>query len=348
MPRHGLIDPKSAASGSPDREGSDAVDRYDVIALGEPMVEFNQARDGDRSAWRQGYGGDTSNMAIAAARLGARVAYATRVGDDAFGRLFRALWRAEGVSEDAVATDADAPTAVYFVTHDERGHAFAYLRAGSAASRLSPANLPAGVIRRSRALHVSGISQAISTSACDAVFAAIGIARDAGARVFYDPNLRPRLWPRDRAAAIARATMALSDWILPSREDAEWMFGTGEAAAVIDACRRAGARGIVYKRGADGCVVDDGRSRVVIGAHPVTAVDATGAGDCFDGAFAARLAAGDEPVEAARYANAAAALATTGYGAVDPLPRPADVDRLLRAVPRTGVPNAAGGPRGAR
>ncbi len=172
--------------------------------------------------------------------------------------------------------------------------------------------------------------------------------RDAGARVFYDPNLRPRLWPRDRAAAIARATMALSDWILPSREDAEWMFGTGEAAAVIDACRRAGARGIVYKRGADGCVVDDGRSRVVIGAHPVTAVDATGAGDCFDGAFAARLAAGDEPVEAARYANAAAALATTGYGAVDPLPRPADVDRLLRAVPRTGVPNAAGGPRGAR
>ena len=59
------------------------------------------------------------------------------------------------------------------------------------------------------------------------------------------------------------------------------------------------------------------------------AIDATGAGDCFDGAFAVRLVAGDDPVEAARYANAAAALATTGYGAVAPLPRHAEVMALL-------------------
>ena len=58
-------------------------------------------------------------------------------------------------------------------------------------------------------------------------------------------------------------------------------------------------------------------------------MDATGAGDCFDGAFAARLVAGDDPFAAARYANAAAALATTGYGAVAPLPRDADVRALL-------------------
>jgi len=124
--------------------------------------------------------------------------------------------------------------------------------------------------------------------------------------------------------------MAASDWCLPSREDAEWVFGTGEPDAVIDACRRAGARGVVYKRGADGCVVDDGRTRVSVASHRVASVDATGAGDCFDGAFAARLAAGDDAFAAARYANAAAAIATTGWGAVDPLPRPRDVDALLR------------------
>ena len=65
--------------------------RYDVVALGEPLVEFNQVRGEDAHEWRQGYGGDTSNMAIAAARLGARVAYVTRLGEDGFGRLFRAL-----------------------------------------------------------------------------------------------------------------------------------------------------------------------------------------------------------------------------------------------------------------
>lgn len=303
---------------------------FDLCALGEPMVEFNQARGADAHVWRQGFGGDTSNMAIAAARLGARVAYVTRLGDDTFGAMFRALWRAEGVAQDGVATDPDAPTAVYFVTHGPSGHAFSYLRAGSAASRMAPATLPLEVIRAARTLHVSGISQAISTPACDAVFAAIAAAREAGAKVSYDPNLRPKLWPRERARAVALATMAACDWCLPSREDAEWMFDTGETGAVIDACLHAGAKGVVYKRGADGCTIDDGRARVAIAAHRVDAVDATGAGDCFDGAFLARLAAGATPVDAARYANAAAAIATTGYGAVEPLPRPHDVDALLR------------------
>ena len=304
--------------------------RFDIVSLGEPLVEFNQTRGDDPHAYRQGFGGDTSNMAIAAARLGARVAYVTRVGDDAFGKQFRALWSAEGVAHDGVATDPDAPTGIYFVTHGPTGHAFSYMRAGSAASRMAPATLPLDLIRAAGALHVSGISQAISTSACDAVFAAIGAARDAGARVFYDPNLRPRLWPRERARAIALATIGASDWVLPSREDVEWIFGTGETDDVIAACRGVGARGIVYKRGAEGCVVDDGRTRETVAPHRVATVDATGAGDCFDGAFAARLAAGDDPFAAARYANAAAAIATTGFGAVDPLPRPKDVDALLR------------------
>jgi 2-dehydro-3-deoxygluconokinase len=75
-------------------------------------------------------------------------------------------------------------------------------------------------------------------------------------------------------------------------------------------------------------VVSDGVRRERIEGVRVAALDATGAGDCFDGAFAARMIAGDDAFTAARYANAAAALATTGYGAVAPLPRTADVERL--------------------
>jgi 2-dehydro-3-deoxygluconokinase len=81
--------------------------------------------------------------------------------------------------------------------------------------------------------------------------------------------------------------------------------------------------------------VSDGARRERVAAHRVASVDATGAGDCFDGAFAARLVAGDDPFAAARYANAAAALATTGYGAVAPLPRAADVAALLDATATT-------------
>ena len=63
-----------------------------IVAIGEPMIEFNQARSEDASTYLQGFGGDTSNMAIAAARLGARVGYVTRLGNDAFGQLFLDLW----------------------------------------------------------------------------------------------------------------------------------------------------------------------------------------------------------------------------------------------------------------
>src|SRR3954452_9679746 len=122
----------------------------DLLALGEAMVEFNQARADDPRTYLQGFGGDTSNTAIAAARLGVRAGYATRVGDDAFGRWLLDLWQRENVDARGVATASDAATGVYFVTHGPRGHEFSYLRAGSAASRLAPGNLPREVIGSAR------------------------------------------------------------------------------------------------------------------------------------------------------------------------------------------------------
>jgi 2-dehydro-3-deoxygluconokinase len=143
--------------------------------------------------------------------------------------------------------------------------------------------------------------------------------------------VRRKLWPLTRAKAIVMATVAMCTWCLPSEDDAVILFGDASPDAVIDALHRAGARGVVLKRGAKGCIVSDGSRREPIGARRVASVDATGAGDCFDGAFAARLMAGDDPFAAARYANVAAALATTGYGAVAPLPRASDVERALLA-----------------
>jgi 2-dehydro-3-deoxygluconokinase len=218
---------------------------------------------------------------------------------------------------------------VYFVTHDERGHAFSYLRAGSAASRLAPANLPLDLIAATRVLHLSAISQAISSSACDACFAAIDAARAAGARIAYDTNLRLKLWPLARARAIVHATVAQADWVVPSLDDAVHLFGLDDPQGIVDACHTLGARHVVLKLGPAGCLASDGRRRERIAGRTVQCVDATGAGDCFAGALATRLLQGDDLFAAARYANAAAALATTGYGAVAPLPRDPDVAALL-------------------
>ena len=302
-----------------------------IVAMGEAMVEFNAARADASDSYVRGFGGDTSNMAIAAARLGARAGYVSRVGNDAFGRELLRLWADEGVDTRGVATDPVAPTGVYFVTHGPGGHDFSYLRAGSAASRIEPATLPLDVIRGAGVLHVSGISQAISASACDAVFAAIEAAVAAGARISYDPNLRLKLWPLPRARAVIRATAAQCDWFLPSLDDVRTLSDLADPMAILDWCHGLGASVVALKCGRDGAIVSDGHRVERIAGHRVDAVDATGAGDCFDGAFVTRMLTGDEPIAAARYANAAAALATTGFGAVAPLPRDADVRALLAA-----------------
>jgi 2-dehydro-3-deoxygluconokinase len=298
-----------------------------IVSIGEAMVEFNQTRPGERN-YLQGFGGDTSNMIIAAARSGARTAYVTRVGDDAFGRLLLELWEHEGVSTRGVIIDRRAPTAAYFVTHSAQGHVFSYLRTGSAASRLEPLDLPQ-FLDAAKYVHASAISLAISTKAAATVMAAFERAREHGLRVSFDCNLRLKLWPLERAREMIAAAVAMADYFFPSLDEAQQLSGAESAEANLEWAHRLGARTVFLKLGAEGVLVSDGTKRERIPGIKVNAVDATGAGDCFCGATLARLAAGDSAWQAARYANAAAALATTGFGAVEPLPRPDDVRKLM-------------------
>ncbi|MEQ8968008.1 MAG: sugar kinase [Azospirillaceae bacterium] len=296
-----------------------------IVCLGEPLVEFNELRAEDlpdgagAGLFRRGFGGDTSNCAIAAARFGARVGYVTAVGTDSFGDDLMALWRREGVDVTGVRRDADAPTGIYFVSLGPDGHRFTYRRAGSAASRLRPAHVPHALIGGASILHVSAISQAIGEGPCDAVFHAIDIAHGAGVTVAYDTNLRLGLWPLDRARAIIRATAARADILLPGLDDARQLTGLEEVDAILDAFLALGPRLVALSLGGDGLALATRGERWRLPGHAVDFVDATGAGDAFDGAFLAELDAGATPLDAARLANAAAALSTTGRGAVDPL-----------------------------
>ena len=304
----------------------------DILAYGEPMVEFNQTGQGSDSGGRlylQGFGGDSSNFAIAAARQGARTGYLSAVGDDPYGRMLRALWDEEGVDHAGVHTDAAAFTAIYFVTHGTQGHSFHFFREGSAASRMRPAELPRERIEAARVLHLSGISLAISAQACDTGYAAIEIARRAGVRVSFDTNLRLKLWPVDRARAVMNDVMARCDIVLPSLDDVQAITGLSEPDALVDHCLRLGAKVVALKLGAEGALVADANQRHRIAPFACNPVDATGAGDTFGGAFVARLVAGDALADAARYATCAAALSTQGYGAVAPIPRAAEVRAAL-------------------
>ena len=299
----------------------------DILCLGEPMLEFNQQPDGN---YLPGHGGDTSNCAIAAARQGANVGYVTHLGADTFGNSFMDLWAREGVDTTCVRQVSDAHTGIYFVTHGPVGHEFSYFRAGSASSRMTPADLPQEALAQARILHVSGISQAISDSAADTVFAAISAVKSGGGLVSYDTNLRLKLWPLERARAVTHAAMAQADIALPGLDDARQLTGLDAPDAIADFYLHLGARVVALTLGSEGTLVATPDERRTIQGRRVEAVDATAAGDTFDGAFLARYVAGDDPFACARYANAAAALSTQDYGAVAPMPRRADVDAFLR------------------
>jgi 2-dehydro-3-deoxygluconokinase len=306
----------------------DASRRFDIAALGEAMIEFNQTRPGEPQ-YLQGFGGDTSNAVIAAARAGAKTTYLTRLGTDNFADELISLWKREGVDTSGIQQDELAPTGIYFVTHGEAGHEFHYRRAGSAASRMTPDWLPRAHIRESRVLHVSGISLAISAAARETVLEAMRVAKAAGTVVSLDANLRLKLWSLAEAQATMERATALCDIFLPSLADAAALSGREHPEPIVDWAHDLGAAKVVLKLGSEGALVSDGTRRERLPRHSVQLVDATGAGDCFAGNLLARLCAGDCLFDAARYANAAAALAVQGFGAVAPLPRPDQVRAML-------------------
>lgn len=305
----------------------------DIISIGEPLIEFNQTGGAGSNQYLQGFGGDSSNFAIAAARQGASVGYITALGDDTYGQMFIDLWKLEGVDTSAIKVDAAAPTAVSFVTHSEKGHAFHYYRAGSAASRIGPADIDRGYVAAAKVLHVSGIGLAISATACDACYTAVECAKTAGRIVSFDTNLRLRLWSKERARAVISDMMGQCDICLPSYDDVVALTGIENEDALVDFALARGARIVALKLGERGALVANATERHRIPPYPVTPVDATGAGDTFGGSFVTRLLAGDDLASAGRYAAVAAALSTTGFGAVAPIPKADQVRRALATHP---------------
>lgn len=305
-----------------------AAASFDIVAIGEPLYELNLQPGG---RYLPGFGGDTLNVAIAAARLGARSAYITRLGDDIFGDALMDLMLRERIDVRGVARDRDAPTGLYFVTHGPDGHVFTYRRKDSAASRMTAEGFGRGIIARARFLHASGISQAISATAAETVMAAIDFACDEGVSISYDTNFRPGLWSAADAWPAIRAAAARAGIVKTSAEDCAALIGITEPEAIARQFLDIGAKAVVVTLGRGGVLLATAAEQLRIPGYRVAAVDATGAGDAFTGALLAELSRGRDVVDAVRFANAAAACSTRGFGAIAPLPNRGEVDAFLAA-----------------
>ena len=203
------------------------------------------------------------------------------------------------------------------------------MRAGSAASRIGETDLPVDRIRATqdpaRLGHQPGD---LVVGRRRGVRRHRHRPRRQAARVLR-PQPRLKLWPLRRARAVIHEAMRSCDIALPGLDDAKELAGLTDPDAIADFYLGLGARLVVVKLGKAGALAATRRRRERIAPLPVTAVDATGAGDCFDGAFLAEFVRHGDPFAAARFANVAAALSTLGYGAVAPLPRRAEVEAAM-------------------
>ena len=294
----------------------------DILCLGEPLVEFVRQQDG---TYKHGFGGDTSNAAIAAARQGASVGYLTALGQDRFGDAVMDLWGSEGIETSAVRRNPDAPTGIYFVDPDPEGRFFTYYRAGSAASLYGPEDLDEAMLRAAKVLHLSGITLAVSQPLRDAAFRAAEIVRDAGGTISLDTNLRLKLWSAEEARRITDRAMALAGIAITSIDDSAHLTGLTDPDGIIAHYQALGPLIVAVTKGAEGVRLGVADQRHDIPPAPADPVDSTGAGDSFSGAFLAYWLETSDPAEAARRATRIAAGTVSGLGAVAPIPSRADI-----------------------
>lgn len=312
----------------------------DVVTVGEPMVQFVAQQPGALERVRsfaQITAGAELNVATGLARLGLRVGYISRLGDDSFGRHIAAFLDREGIDRTHAPFDAAHATGFMLKTlaTDGSDPQTQYHRRGSAASRLGPADHPAAYCAASRHLHLTGICPAISESARALVFEMARAARAAGRSVSFDPNLRPALWPsQDAMRGCLNELAACSDWVLPGLAEGRLLTGRDTPDAIADFYLAQGARHVVIKLGPEGAFYKNANGAGSVAGVPVArVVDTVGAGDGFAVGVISGLLEGLALPEAVARGNAIGARVVQFPGDCDGLPTRAELEASAATAP---------------
>ncbi len=291
-----------------------------VVCIGECMVEFLRQDDG---LWRQGFAGDSLNAAWALRALlpaKAQVDYLTRVGTDAVSDAMLDMFGKAGIGTETIARDPKRTVGLYTIQTDASGErSFSYWRSDSAARGLAEdAGHLSAALSGADLVYLSGITLAILPPPDrERLFAALRKRGSRPFRVAFDPNFRRRLWPDLAAAAEAVTRMArLADILLPTHDDEAMAFGDTDAQATLARYRASGVCEVVVKDGTRPTLFDTEHGSGQCPVAPVIAVDTTGAGDSFNGAYLAARLGGATVVAAVAQAQRVSAAVVGQRGAL--------------------------------
>lgn len=317
-----------------DRPGAD----LDVVTFGEVMAVL-LADDGlplgAATRFRRTMAGAEANVAIGLTRLGHRVGFATRLGDDPLGRSLAATLRGEGISVSAVIDPARGTGILVRDVDGGRGRTdVGYGRAGSAASVLAATDIPFRSWTSAAVLHLTGITAVLSEEGGTAVARAAQTFREQGTTICVDPNLRRRLGPPELFAERLAPLRGGVDIAVGDARELCLLAGADRLADAEDRLLHDGARLVVIKKGADGAEATDGSSRWEQPSFARSVVDPVGAGDAFVTGLLSGLLDGDDvPASLARAAGVAASCIAVA-GDIEGLPYRRDLALLNIEVDR--------------
>lgn len=285
------------------------------------MVELAPAGAG---LLKQGFAGDTFNTAWYLRRelpASWEVGYVTAVGDDPLSAQMVAFMEGAGLATRHIRSIPGGTVGLYLISLERGERSFTYWRGQSAARRLADqSETLSAAMRETGWIYFSGITLAIlAPEDRERLLHCLREAKAAGARVVFDPNLRPRLWPD--AGTMCREVLAgaaVSSLVLPSFDEEATWHGDGGVEATLARYRSLGVETVVVKNGARRIEAVSGGRRFHHDPQPVEPVDTTAAGDSFNAGVLGALATGSELPEALARGCALARRVIGGSGALVP------------------------------
>ena len=296
--------------------------RARIACIGECMIELNQVNL-DAGTAHIGFAGDTLNTAVYLARLGCDVSYITNLGTDAFSARMLQIFADEGLDTSLIGLHDSRLPGIYLIETDPSGErTFRYWRDASAARTLfSGVGTSLADLSAFDVIYLSGITLGIlPVEVRAALIATAKTLKDAGKRVVFDTNHRPRLWPDvETARESFDAMWAATSLALPSYDDEERLYPGMTPLQVIDRIAGLGPTEVVQKNGARGPMIRFGGETIQT-SLPVAekVVDTSGAGDSFNVGYLAARLTGESPAEAAAAGHLLASCVIGHHGAVIP------------------------------
>jgi 5-dehydro-2-deoxygluconokinase len=310
------------------------METVDVLSVGRISVDLysmepNVGFDGQQN-FQKSVGGSPTNVAVAAAQLGLRVALATKVGDDAFGEYVKSRLAGWGVDTDFVGTVTGAQTPLAFaaLTPPESPTVIFYRGPAAPDTTITTADVPADVVRNAKVLWISqaSLSQGSTAEACLEWMS----LRSRDDHTILDLDYRPSLWASvEDARSMAERAIALATVVVGNREECAIAVGTDEPDAAADALLAAGVHLAIIKLGADGVMLATAAERISIPAMPIDVVCGLGAGDAFGGSLCYGLLHQWDLDRIGRFASAAGALVSTRLTCADAMPTVDELDALM-------------------